>query len=81
MKRIALVPAAVATASLLAAMVFAQGMPPTLVETSAVAVMEFHDQITLVGKTEARATRRRTSLPDAGFASSPIFPTTAPAAS
>ena len=25
-------------------------------------------------KTEARATKRRTSLPDAGLASSPIFP-------
>jgi RND family efflux transporter MFP subunit len=55
MKRIALVMAAVATVPLMAMMVFAQGMPPTLVETSPVTTMEFHDQITLVGKTEARA--------------------------
>jgi RND family efflux transporter MFP subunit len=33
----------------------AQGMPPTLVETAAVTSMEFHDQVTLVGKTEARS--------------------------
>jgi RND family efflux transporter MFP subunit len=32
-----------------------QGMPPTLVETDAVTSMEFHDQITLVGRTEALA--------------------------
>ena len=58
MKRIALVVAAVAMAPLMAIMVFAQGMPPTLVETSPVVSMEFHDQVTLVGKTEARALSR-----------------------
>lgn len=35
-----------------------QGMPPTLVETSAVTSMEFHDQITLVGRSEALANSR-----------------------
>jgi RND family efflux transporter MFP subunit len=33
-------------------------MPPTLVETAAVSTMEFHDQITLVGRTEALANSR-----------------------
>jgi len=54
-RRIALVMAAVATAPLMATTVHAQGMPPTLVETAPVSSMEFHDQITLVGNTEARA--------------------------
>jgi membrane fusion protein (multidrug efflux system) len=40
-----------------AAAVFAQ-MPPTLVETGAVTRMEFHDQITLVGRTQALANSR-----------------------
>ena len=47
--------AAIATAPLLAIMGFAQGMPPTLVETATVTSMEFRDQVTLVGKTEARS--------------------------
>ena len=42
------------TALVGAAAVYAQ-MPPTLVETGAVARMEFHDQITLVGRTQALA--------------------------
>jgi RND family efflux transporter MFP subunit len=33
----------------------AQGMPPTSVETEPVQSMEFHDQITLVGRTEAKS--------------------------
>ncbi len=33
----------------------AQGMPPTKVETEAVRSMEFHNQITLVGRTEGKA--------------------------
>jgi RND family efflux transporter MFP subunit len=40
-----------------AAAVYAQ-MPPTLVETGAVARMEFHNQITLVGRTQALANSR-----------------------
>lgn len=36
----------------------AQGMPPTLVETSSVTSMEFNDQITLVGRTEALSNSR-----------------------
>ena len=35
-----------------------QGMPPTLVETGTVTSREFHDQITLVGRTEAFANSR-----------------------
>lgn len=37
---------------------FGQGMPPTLVETETVQSMEFHNQITLVGRTEAVARSR-----------------------
>ena len=33
-------------------------MPPTLVETDSVRKMEFHDQITLVGRTQAIANSR-----------------------
>jgi RND family efflux transporter MFP subunit len=35
-----------------------QGMPPTLVETGTVTKMEFHNQITLVGKSEAISSSR-----------------------
>lgn len=38
------------------AQVFAQGMPPTVVETEAITQVEFHDQITLIGRTEAWVT-------------------------
>ncbi len=36
----------------------AQGPPPALVETAPVQEIEFHDQLTLVGRTEARAESR-----------------------
>ncbi|MCH7547994.1 MAG: efflux RND transporter periplasmic adaptor subunit [Candidatus Krumholzibacteriota bacterium] len=55
MRRLFLITAAVAIVFALPAIVGAQGMPPTLVATSTVTSMEFHDQITLVGKTEARS--------------------------
>ncbi|MDH3196884.1 MAG: efflux RND transporter periplasmic adaptor subunit [Candidatus Krumholzibacteria bacterium] len=54
MKRF-LLPAAVLLAAATPNPTLAQGMPPTLVETDAVRKLEFHDQITLVGRTEARA--------------------------
>ena len=38
--------------------VFAQGLPPTLVVTEPVKKMEFHDQVTLVGRTEAKINSR-----------------------
>ena len=41
-----------------AAPVLSQEMPPTLVETDIVREMEFHDQITLVGRTRAWAESR-----------------------
>jgi len=44
--------------SALPATVFAQGMPPMLVETEPVTSMEFHNQVTLVGRTKAMATSR-----------------------
>jgi RND family efflux transporter MFP subunit len=37
---------------------FAQGPPPTLVVTEPVKTMEFHDQVTLVGRTEAKVKSR-----------------------
>lgn len=37
---------------------YAQGPPPALVETAPVEELEFHQQITLVGRTEARAESR-----------------------
>ncbi|HPI32256.1 MAG TPA: hypothetical protein PLR32_02995, partial [candidate division Zixibacteria bacterium] len=36
----------------------AQGAPPTLVVTDSVRQMEFHDQISLTGRTEAWVTSR-----------------------
>jgi RND family efflux transporter MFP subunit len=36
--------------------VFGQGMPPTLVVTDTVTSMEFHEQVTLVGRSEGAAT-------------------------
>jgi len=50
-----LLPAAVLLAAANPNPIRAQGMPPTLVETDLVRTLEFHDQITLVGRTEARA--------------------------
>jgi len=48
-------PVAVLLAAVTPNLIHAQGMPPTLVETDVVRTLEFHDQITLVGRTEARA--------------------------
>jgi len=56
MKRILGIIAIVGTA--LPAFVIGQGMPPTLVETSPVVSMEFHDQVTLIGRTEAESESR-----------------------
>ena len=41
-----------------ASTIFAQGAPPTLVVTEPVKKMEFHDQVTLVGRTEAKVNSR-----------------------
>lgn len=51
MKRIVVFTALVV--ALCPALVAAQGMPPMLVETDSVTTLEFHDQITLVGRTIA----------------------------
>jgi len=47
-----------AIALYLAPIALAQGPPPTLVETAPVEEMEFHEILTLVGRTEARAESR-----------------------
>lgn len=44
------------TAMAVAGTVLAQGMPPTLVEVDSVRAMQFHQQITLVGRTEGAST-------------------------
>ncbi len=53
-----IVAAAVLVAVIAAVPVAAQGPPPTLVEVSEVKSMEFNDQITLVGRTEAKVHSR-----------------------
>lgn len=49
---------ALSGALLIAAVAHAQGPPATLVETGAVSEHEFHDQITLIGRTEAKVYSR-----------------------
>ncbi|HUU46999.1 MAG TPA: efflux RND transporter periplasmic adaptor subunit [Acidobacteriota bacterium] len=59
MKRTLAVIAVLAAAALAAAdRTAGQDMPPTLVETDTVRTLEFHEQITLVGRTEARIESR-----------------------
>jgi RND family efflux transporter MFP subunit len=56
MRRLFLFTAAAAAVAAAAVPVHAQGgMPPTLVETAPVISREFHDQITLVGRSEAQS--------------------------
>lgn len=47
-----------AAPAVLASVVAAQGPPPALVETAPVRELEFHEQLTLVGRTAARAESR-----------------------
>lgn len=44
--------------TLLSGSLLAQGMPPTLVVAEPVSSMEFHDQVTLIGRTEARSSSK-----------------------
>jgi multidrug efflux pump subunit AcrA (membrane-fusion protein) len=50
---ITLLTAAVITLALRVPTLHAQGMPPTLVEVGSVTTQEFHNQITLIGRSEA----------------------------
>jgi RND family efflux transporter MFP subunit len=58
MKRIAVFTTLAVSLSLTPLLVAAQGMPPMLVETDSVTTLEFHDQLTLVGRTIALSNSR-----------------------